>query len=144
MIYPDKRADISPRHHWFPREMTSEQASANSILMTRHYPDVGSVFDWLKQISLAAGSTNQKHYPDLGRDSSAVQSLRSLIWRHLARKPRGVFLEKIMTWNFTFLILTYNKLLCFNFRQKEKDSLVTYYMLGLWGVEKQCTILLLY
>ena len=36
------------------REMTSEQASANSILMTCQYPDVGSAFDWLKQISLAA------------------------------------------------------------------------------------------
>ena len=54
MIYPEKTADISPRRHWFPREMTSEQASANPILMTRHYPDVGSAFDWLKQISLAA------------------------------------------------------------------------------------------
>ena len=54
MIYPDKTADVSPRHHWFPREMTSEQASANSILMTCRYPDVSSDFDWLKQISLAA------------------------------------------------------------------------------------------
>ena len=26
----------------------------NSILMTRHYPDLGSAFDWLKQISHAA------------------------------------------------------------------------------------------
>ena len=45
----------SRRHRWFPREMTSEK----SILMaTRHYPDLGKVSDWLKQIL-----TNQKHYP---------------------------------------------------------------------------------
>ena len=35
-------------------EMTSKQASANPILMTCHYPNVGTAFDWLKQISLAA------------------------------------------------------------------------------------------
>ena len=45
---------ILPRHHWFPCEMTSKQASANPILMTCHYPNVGTAFDWLKQISLAA------------------------------------------------------------------------------------------
>ena len=54
IIYPEKTADISPRHHWFPREMTSEQASGNPIRKTRHYLDVGSAFDWSKQISLAA------------------------------------------------------------------------------------------
>ena len=27
---------------------------AHSILMTRHYPDLGSASDWLKQIPLAA------------------------------------------------------------------------------------------
>ena len=54
MIYPEKTAEISPHHHWFPCEMTSKQASANPILMTCHYPNVGTAFDWLKQISLAA------------------------------------------------------------------------------------------
>ena len=33
--------------------------------MTRHYPDLGSASDWLKQISHAA-RPYQKHYPDLG------------------------------------------------------------------------------
>ena len=54
MIYPEKTAEISPHHHWFPCEMTSKQPSANPILMTCHYPNVGTAFDWLKQISLAA------------------------------------------------------------------------------------------
>ena len=33
------------RHHWFPREMTSLEASeeTDSILMTRHHTDLGSV-----------------------------------------------------------------------------------------------------
>ena len=35
--------------------------------MTRHYPDLGSASDWMKQIS-----TNQNHYPDLGKDTSSV------------------------------------------------------------------------
>ena len=36
-------ADIWRRDHWFPREMTSEANELrNSILMTRHYPDLGS------------------------------------------------------------------------------------------------------
>ena len=34
-------ADISWHHRWFPREMTSEKWAQNSILMTRHYPDLG-------------------------------------------------------------------------------------------------------
>ena len=32
--------------------------------MTRHYPDLGSASDWIKQI-FSRGTTNQKHYPDL-------------------------------------------------------------------------------
>ena len=35
--------------------------------MTRHYPDLGSASDLVKQIS-----TNQAHYPDLARDESSV------------------------------------------------------------------------
>ena len=40
----------------------------NSILMTRHYPDLGSASDW----SFFFFSTNQKHYLDLGGDGSSV------------------------------------------------------------------------
>ena len=47
---PDKTADISRRYHQNAREMTSENRneSRNSILMTRHYLDLGSSSDWLK------------------------------------------------------------------------------------------------
>ena len=34
-----------------PRKMTSKHRRRNSILMTCHYPDLGSNSDWLKQIS---------------------------------------------------------------------------------------------
>jgi len=35
-----------PRHHWFPLVMTSKSERVNSILMTCHYPDLGSASDW--------------------------------------------------------------------------------------------------
>ena len=47
-----KTADIWRCHHWFPGEMTSE----NRVLMTHHFPDLGSASDWLKQISHTARS----------------------------------------------------------------------------------------
>ena len=54
----DKTADISRRHLWFPREMTSEERLGkfhnDDFLMTYHYPDLGSAFDWPKKITLAA------------------------------------------------------------------------------------------
>ena len=39
------------RHRWFPREMTSESRNErrNSILMTYHYPDLGTASKWMKQ-----------------------------------------------------------------------------------------------
>ena len=46
--WPEKSADISRRHHLFTREMTSEIERRNSIMMTCHYPDLGSASDWLK------------------------------------------------------------------------------------------------
>ena len=48
---PEKTADISRCHHWFPRKMTSKNECTTSILMTRHYPDLGGASDRLKQIS---------------------------------------------------------------------------------------------
>ena len=47
--YPEKTADILRRQHWFPLEMTSENERRNSILMTRHYLDLGSAAYRLKQ-----------------------------------------------------------------------------------------------
>ena len=63
----DKTAEISRRRLWLPREMTSEERLGkfynDDFLMTCHYPDLGSAFDWPKQITLAARpirSTTQK------------------------------------------------------------------------------------
>ena len=33
-------------NHWFSCQMTSEKRRRNSILMTRHYADLGSTSDW--------------------------------------------------------------------------------------------------
>ena len=40
----------------FPAKWRLRKEGRNSILMTRHYPDVGSVSDWLNQISYTARS----------------------------------------------------------------------------------------
>ena len=50
----EKTDDISRRHQQFLRERRLRNERRNSILMTRHYPDLGSASDWLKQISQAA------------------------------------------------------------------------------------------
>ena len=60
------QAGISQRHHWFPCEMTSERNKCrNCVLMMRHYPDLGSAFDW-PCLHGKFASANAKHYPDLG------------------------------------------------------------------------------
>ena len=46
----------------FPAKWRLRNARWNSILMTRHYPDLGSAFGWLNQVSHAARpirNTNQ-------------------------------------------------------------------------------------
>ena len=43
----------------------------NSIMMTRHYPDLSSVSYWSCRVGKFA-SANQKHYPDLGSDPLSV------------------------------------------------------------------------
>ena len=43
---------------WRPRK-----DSRSSVLMTYHYPDLGSASDWLKQNSIS--TSNQKHHHDL-------------------------------------------------------------------------------
>ena len=68
-----KLADISRRYYWFSREMTSENRAKKSILMTRHYPDLGSASDWLKTF--------------FNQSVISMEFLRSLCRRHLAGKP---------------------------------------------------------
>ena len=53
-IIAQENSDILPCHPWFPHKMMSEKQHRNSILMTRHYSDLRSASDWLKQISHAA------------------------------------------------------------------------------------------
>ena len=43
----------------------------NSILMTHHYPDLGSASD-RTEANFPHGMTNPKHYPVLGSDASSV------------------------------------------------------------------------
>ena len=50
-----------------PRHLRNERR--NSILMTRHYPDLGSASDWSCG---KCASANQKRYPDLGSVTSSV------------------------------------------------------------------------
>ena len=49
---PATQASSSGRHHWSPREMTSEQRLQKLHTIDVHYPDLGNAPDWLKQISL--------------------------------------------------------------------------------------------
>ena len=50
----EKVAEISRRHDCFPAKWRLRNERRNSILMTRQYPDLGSVSDWLKRISRRA------------------------------------------------------------------------------------------
>ena len=55
-----KTDDISRRHQRFPPDLMSEKRlRRNSVLRTRHYPDLGSTSDWLKQVSQAALPTGR-------------------------------------------------------------------------------------
>ena len=61
---PEKTAGISLRHHWFPREMTSEKQAQKFHTNDGPLPRSGSASDCWK-----FASSNQKHYPDLGSDT---------------------------------------------------------------------------
>ena len=45
-LYTEQTANILQRHHW----SQPENKSRNSILMTRHYPDLGSASDWSSRV----------------------------------------------------------------------------------------------
>ena len=49
----EKTTDFSRGRHLSPRKTTSDDERKNIILMTRHYPGLGSAYDWLKRNSLA-------------------------------------------------------------------------------------------
>ena len=83
---PEKKADISQRHHWFPREMTSEKRTQKFHTADASLPRSGSSF-WLVVPRKNFPSTNQKHYPDLGSDASSV-------WNFWARFSDVIFAVK--------------------------------------------------
>ena len=66
-----KTADISRPYIWFPHKMASEKRAqkllTNDVLLLRS----GQCF-WLVEASFPRGTTNQKHSPDLGSDTSSV------------------------------------------------------------------------
>ena len=75
----EKTADISQRLLWFSREMTSEKRTQcrNAILMTCHYPDLGSASDCFRTC------TNVKlHGHPLNTDTS-------LLWIVCSVPPPG-------------------------------------------------------
>ena len=81
----EKVAEISRRHDCFPAKWRLRNERRNSILMTRQYPDLGSVSDWLKRISRATRqirSTSQIRV--VMRHEYGI--LRSFLRRHFAGK----------------------------------------------------------
>ena len=54
--------------------------------MTHHNPDLGSASDWLNQ---PCGTTNQKHYPDLGSDVSSVWNFCACFSATFGEKTSG-------------------------------------------------------
>ena len=71
----EKTANISHISNGFSAKWCLRNELRHSTLMSCHYPVLGSGSDWF-----TIGSTNQKHYPDLGSDTSSACYFR----RHLA------------------------------------------------------------
>ena len=63
----------------FPTKWRLRNERRNSILMTRHYPDLGSASDWLKQISHVV-------WP-IRSHIISVEFLHSFLRRHFTGKP---------------------------------------------------------
>ena len=71
----------------FPGKWRRRNERRNSMLMTRHYPDVGSASDWLKQTSHAARpirSTTQIRV--VTRHQYGISALTAFLGRHFAGK----------------------------------------------------------
>ena len=70
-LWPEKTADILPRHNWFPRQMTSEKRAQKFHTDDASLPRSGQCF-WFAKANFPRGTTNQKHYPGLSSDFSSV------------------------------------------------------------------------
>ena len=78
-LWPEKTAYILPRHNWFPREMMSEKRAQKCHNDDASLPRSGQCFR-LAEANFPRGTTNQKHYLDLGTGSDA-----STIWNFCTR-----------------------------------------------------------
>ena len=83
-LKPEKTADIWRRYHWFSRQMTSEKRAQKFHNDDASLPRAGWCF-WLVESHFLCGTTNQKHYPNLGSDVSSVWNFcarfSDVIWR---------------------------------------------------------------
>ena len=68
---PEKTADTWRGHHWFPREMTSEEWAQKFHSDDASLPRSGWCF-WLVVPRGKFALTYQKYYSDLGNDTSSV------------------------------------------------------------------------
>ena len=67
----EKTANILWRHHWCPRRITSEKQG------WKWHTKIWEMAFWLVVLLGKCGSTNQKHYPDLGIEVSSVWNFYS-------------------------------------------------------------------
>ena len=107
-LQPENTADISWRHWWFPRNYVWEMSAEipywwRTTTQIWVVPLIGWKFD----------SSNQKHYPDLGSDTSSVWDFyarssdvisRGNQW--LRRKTSAVF-SGYGSWIFSLFIILY-------------------------------------
>ena len=75
-MWSEKTAEISRRHHWFPREMTSDKRAKKFHTDDVSLPRSWKCF-WLVEANFLRGTTNQKHWPRSGDASS--------VWNFCAR-----------------------------------------------------------
>ena len=84
LFSPKKQPTFGDATSGFPAKWRLRNERRNSILMMRHYPDLGTASDWLCRVENLI-QTNQKHCPDLGSDASSVWNFRvrfsDVIWR---------------------------------------------------------------
>ena len=83
-----KQTTFSDATSGFPAKQRLRNERRNSILMTRHFPDLDSASDWLKQISHAAEwSCREGHFLQPIRSASqiCVYSDTSSVWNFCAR-----------------------------------------------------------
>ena len=80
-----KQPTFSDAATGFPTKWCLRKERRNSILMTRHCPELGSASDWSCRVVNLIQPIMQKHYSDLGSDASSVWDFcarfSDVIWR---------------------------------------------------------------